>query len=57
MEKGRYWARPSTYATIIGTIQDKGYVKKNGKHISLPTFTALVVSKLLSNYLTDLCGS
>ncbi len=44
--------RPSTYATIIGTIQDRGYVRKVGNAL-VPTFTALVVSKLLKNYLPD----
>jgi DNA topoisomerase I len=44
--------RPSTYATIISTIQDRGYVKKVGNAL-VPTFTALVVTKLLSKYLPD----
>lgn len=44
--------RPSTYAAIISTIQDRGYVKKQGNAL-VPTFTALVVSKLLSQYLPD----
>jgi len=44
--------RPSTYATIIGTIQDRGYVRKVGNAL-VPTFTALVVSKLLRNHLPD----
>ncbi len=44
--------RPSTYATIISTIQDRGYVRKVGNAL-VPTFTALVVSKLLKNYLPD----
>ena len=44
--------RPSTYATIISTIQDRGYVRKVGNAL-VPTFTALVVSKLLSRYLPD----
>lgn len=44
--------RPSTYAAIIGTIQDRGYVKKVSNAL-VPTFTALVVSKLLSNHLPD----
>lgn len=44
--------RPSTYATIIGTIQDRGYVRKVGNAL-VPTFTALVVSKLLKNHLPD----
>lgn len=42
--------RPSTYASIIGTIIDRGYVKKNGSAL-VPTFTALVVLKLLTEYL------
>lgn len=44
--------RPSTYAAIIGTIQDRGYVRKVGNAL-VPTFTALVVSKLLRTYLPD----
>lgn len=44
--------RPSTYATIIGTIQDRGYVRKVGNAL-VPTFTALVVSKLLKVNLPD----
>jgi DNA topoisomerase-1 len=42
--------RPSTYASIIGTIIDRGYVKKEGNAL-VPTFTALVVSKLLAQHL------
>lgn len=41
--------RPSTYASIIGTIQERGYVKK-GKNTLIPTFTALVVSHFLNEY-------
>ncbi|MCC7403082.1 MAG: type I DNA topoisomerase [Bdellovibrionales bacterium] len=44
--------RPSTYAAIIGTIQDRGYVRKVSNAL-VPTFTALVVSKLLSTYLPN----
>ena len=44
--------RPSTYATIIGTIQDRGYVRKVGNAL-VPTFTALVVSKLLKENLPN----
>ena len=44
--------RPSTYAPVISTIQDRGYVKKHGKNLA-PTFTALAVTKLLSEYLPD----
>lgn len=42
--------RPSTYAAIIGTIIDRGYVKKLNNALA-PTFTALVVSRLLKNHL------
>lgn len=42
--------RPSTYASVIGTIIDRGYVRKVGSAL-VPTFTAMVVSKLLSNHL------
>ena len=38
--------RPSTYASIIGTIQDRGYVEKK-QNTLIPTFTALVVSRFL----------
>src|SRR5262249_53750266 len=38
--------RPSTYASIIGTIQDRGYVVKAGNQLR-PTFTAMAVTKLL----------
>jgi DNA topoisomerase-1 len=44
--------RPSTYASILGTIIDRGYVRKNGTAL-VPTFTAMVVAKLLKNYLTQ----
>ncbi|MCB0342124.1 MAG: type I DNA topoisomerase [Pseudobdellovibrionaceae bacterium] len=44
--------RPSTYAVIISTIQDRGYVKKVGNAL-VPTFTAMVVTKLLSESLPD----
>jgi DNA topoisomerase-1 len=42
--------RPSTYASVIGTIIDRGYVRRQGTAL-IPTFTAMVVSKLLSQYL------
>lgn len=44
--------RPSTYASILGTIIDRGYVRKQGSAL-VPTFTAMVVAKLLKNYLTQ----
>ncbi len=43
--------RPSTYASVIGTIIDRGYVRKQASAL-IPTFTAMVVSKLLSQHLT-----
>lgn len=42
--------RPSTYASILGTIIDRGYVRKAGTAL-IPTFTAMVVSKLLNQHL------
>jgi DNA topoisomerase I len=45
--------RPSTYASIIGTIQDRGYVKKANNQL-IPTFTAFAVTKLLENYFPKL---
>jgi len=45
--------RPSTYASIIGTVQDRGYVRKNGSQL-VPTFTALAVNKLLENHFPNL---
>ena len=41
--------RPSTYATIIGTIQDRGYVRKEGSAL-IPSFTGMAVIQLLENY-------
>ena len=38
--------RPSTYASIIGTIQKRGYVKKKGSAL-VPTFTAFATNNLL----------
>ncbi len=40
--------RPSTYASIIKTIVDRGYVEKNGKTL-IPTDTGDVVSTFLEN--------
>src|SRR5262249_9078100 len=47
--------RPSTYASIIGTIQDRGYVVKTGNQL-IPTFTAMAVTKLLEHYFPRLLG-
>lgn len=45
--------RPSTYASIIGTVQDRGYVRKASNQL-IPTFTALAVTKLLEEYFPQL---
>jgi DNA topoisomerase I len=45
--------RPSTYATIIATIQDRGYVWKRGNEL-IPTFTAFCVTQLLEESFHDL---
>jgi DNA topoisomerase I len=45
--------RPSTYASIISTIQDRGYVVKQGNQL-VPTFTALAVTRLLETYFPNL---
>jgi DNA topoisomerase-1 len=45
--------RPSTYTTIISTIQDRGYVWKKGSAL-VPSFTALAVVGLLETFFGDL---
>ena len=45
--------RPSTYATIISTIQDRGYVVKAAKQL-VPTFTAFAVNYLMEQHFPDL---
>jgi DNA topoisomerase-1 len=45
--------RPSTYASIIQTIQDRGYVWKKGSAL-VPTFTAFSAVRLLEEHFTDL---
>jgi DNA topoisomerase-1 len=45
--------RPSTYASIISTIQDRGYVFKNGNEL-VPTFTAFAVTELLEENFEEL---
>jgi DNA topoisomerase I len=45
--------RPSTYASIMSTIQDRGYVWKKGSAL-IPTFTALGVVSLLENHFPKL---
>lgn len=44
--------RPSTYASIIGTIQERGYVRKKQSTL-VPTFTALVVNRFLHQNFPD----
>lgn len=45
--------RPSTYASIISTIQDRGYVYKKGTAL-VPTFTAFAVVALMEQHFSDL---
>jgi len=45
--------RPSTYASIIGTIIDRGYAQMNGNTL-IPTFTAFAVTSLLEKYFPNL---
>jgi DNA topoisomerase-1 len=45
--------RPSTYATIIGTIIDRGYAQMTGNTL-VPTFTAFSVTALLEKHFPDL---
>jgi hypothetical protein len=41
--------RPSTYASIIGTISDRGYVDRVSNQL-VPTFTAFAVTTLLERH-------
>lgn len=45
--------RPSTYASIMQTIQDRGYVWKKGTAL-VPTWTAFAVINVLEQHFTDL---
>ncbi len=45
--------RPSTYASVIATILDRGYVWKKGSAL-VPSFTAFAVVTLLERYFGDL---
>jgi len=45
--------RPSTYASIIGTIIDRGYAQMTNNSL-VPTFTAFAVTSLLENHFPDL---
>ena len=44
--------RPSTYASIIETIQTRGYVKKEGNTL-FSSFSALAVTRLLKRYFAN----
>ncbi len=48
--------RPSTYASVISTIQDRGYARLDGKAL-VPTFTAFAVTSLLEEHFPDLVDS
>ena len=45
--------RPSTFASILGTIVRRTYVDRNGGKLS-PTFLGLAVTQLLENHFTNL---
>jgi len=45
--------RPSTYAPTISTIQERGYVKKEGRYF-VPDDVAFVVTKLLVEYFPEI---
>jgi DNA topoisomerase I len=45
--------RPSTYASILGTILDRGYVYKKGTAL-VPTFLAFAVTQLLERHFDQL---
>ncbi|MEA3357678.1 MAG: type I DNA topoisomerase [Patescibacteria group bacterium] len=45
--------RPSTYATIISTVQGRGYVKKDGRYL-FPTDIGLVVNDFLVEHFSDI---
>lgn len=45
--------RPSTYASIIGTILDRGYVWKKGSAL-IPSFTAFAVVNLMERHFPNL---
>lgn len=45
--------RPSTYASILGTIQERGYVVAQGQAL-VPTFTGFAVSDFLVRHFSEL---
>lgn len=48
--------RPSTYASIIGTIIDRGYAQLTNNAL-IPTFTAFAVTALLEEHFPDLVNT
>jgi len=48
--------RPSTYASIISTIQDRGYARSEGKTL-IPTYTAFAVTELLEEHFPHVVNS
>jgi DNA topoisomerase-1 len=48
--------RPSTYASIISTIQDRGYARSEGKTL-IPSYTAFAVTELLENHFPHVVDS
>jgi DNA topoisomerase I len=48
--------RPSTYATIISTIQDRGYARSDGKTL-IPTYIAFAVTELLEQHIPHVVDS
>jgi DNA topoisomerase-1 len=51
--EGKGIGRPSTYAAIISTIQERGYARREGKQL-IPSFTAFAVTRLLEEHFPDL---
>ncbi len=45
--------RPSTYSPIISTIQERGYVKKEGRNL-MPTDLGMIVNDLMKNTFTNI---
>src|SRR5690625_2023204 len=48
--------RPRTYASIISTIQDRGYARTDGKTL-IPTYTASAVTEILESHFPHLVDS
>lgn len=48
--------RPSTYASIVSTILDRGYASRQGNSL-VPTFTGFVVTELLRKHFPDLVNT